>query len=228
MRPVLEQHLGQQLLELLRLRAQPFDIVARRFALTNSSKNSLFMFSADGSSLGSGVALSDSSSNSIYDFDARDNAIYGVWLQGSSSNSVRFAGAVGNAQAGIYLGCSQTAGPSGTPCPRGSKASSKNTLTAIQAGNDTAMSLPELFGVAVDLGQLQNNLSGISASGDSMEDLDDLNANCGTNIWFADSNGAGTLDTPTCTNALDRDTDANRSGAACAAFFMAAEPNPGS
>jgi len=167
--------------------------LATDIVLSNSSKNSLFMFSASGS-LSSGIALSGSSSNSIYDFVAFDNAVYGVWLQGSSSNSVRFAVAQGNAEAGVYLGCSPTAPGGG--CAAKAKSSSKNTVTALQAGDDSGTT--QSFGVAVDLGDLQNNLSGITATGDSTQDLDDLNLpGCGTNVWFA--NAATIPPSPSCT-----------------------------
>jgi parallel beta-helix repeat protein len=168
--------------------------LATDIVLSNSSKNSLFQFSADGS-VGSGIALSGSSSNSIYDFDASDNAVYGLWLQSSSSNSVRFASALGNTEAGIYLGCSPTM-PGANDCPAKAKPSSKNIVTAIQAGNDDVIT--QLFGVAVDLGDLQNNLSGITATGDTT-DLDDLNASCGTNVWFANAGTITIPPSPSCT-----------------------------
>ena len=101
---------------------------------------------------------------------------------------------MGNAEAGIYLGCSPTA-PGASDCPAKAKPSSKNTVTAIQAGSDAVASLPQLFGVAVDLGDLQNNLSGSTATGDTT-DLQDLNVSCGTNVWFAN---AGASFNPTCT-----------------------------
>ncbi|HVN88896.1 MAG TPA: right-handed parallel beta-helix repeat-containing protein [Candidatus Binataceae bacterium] len=168
--------------------------------LTNSSKNQLFNFDASGSVAGSGVALSGSSSNAIFDFSAFDNSIYGVWLNGSSSNSVRFAITQGNMQAGVYLGCG-TNGVGGS-CGSGAKTSTKNIVTGIIAGNDTTptIPLPEAHGIAADRGDLLNSLSGLTASGDSNADLDDENANCGTNAWFANSgaivNPAGS---PSCT-----------------------------
>jgi parallel beta-helix repeat protein len=162
--------------------------------LTNSSKNVVAgNVEADASTSGSGIVLTNSSSNSIFDFGALDNAVYGVWLQGSSSNAVRLIFAQGNAVAGVYLGCSPTA-PGNSDCPAKAKTSSKNTVTAIVVGNDS--STPQLFGVAVDSGDLLNNLSGITATGDLSQDLDDLNANCGTNVWFAN---AGTIPNPACT-----------------------------
>jgi hypothetical protein len=177
----------------------PINNVGSNVVLTNSSKNTLTGFLADGSSK-SGLVLSGSSSNAILDFETNDNAVYGVWVQSSGSNSIRFASAFGNAEAGIFIGCSAT-GPGGA-CSGGSKPSSKNTVTGIQAGNDTRTTpvIPQAFGVAVDTGDLQNNLSGITATGNSKEDLDDENASCGTNVWFAN---AGTLvkpsGSPSCT-----------------------------
>ena len=162
--------------------------------LTNSSKNVVVgNVEADASTSGSGIVLTNSSSNSIFDFGALDNAVYGVWLQGSSSNAVRLIFAQGNAVAGVYLGCSATM-PGDGICPAKAKPSSKNTVTVIVVGDDSG--IPQMFGVAVDSGDLLNNLSGITATGDTT-DLDDLNLpSCGTNIWFAN---AGTSFTPACT-----------------------------
>jgi len=164
--------------------------------LTNSSKNQLFNFEANGSVSGSGIVLSDSSSNSIFDFYALDDNFYGVWLNGSSSNSVRFAVTQGNTQAGVYLGCA--ANGVGGSCKSGAKTSTKNTVTAIIAGNDTNSPIPiaEAYGIAADLGDLQNSLGGLTATGDSSADLDDRNSNCGTNGWFATY---GPFGSPACT-----------------------------
>ncbi len=164
--------------------------------LTNSSKNQLFNFDASGNVTGSGVALSGSSSNAIFDFGASDNNVYGVWLNGSSSNSVRFAITEGNTQAGVYLGCASNA--VGGSCTSGAKTSTKNTVTAIIAGNDTTptIPIPQSYGIVADSGDLLNNLSGLTATGDSTADLDDKNSNCGTNVWFANFGPTGS---PACT-----------------------------
>ncbi len=161
--------------------------------LTNSIKNWVFSFDATGSTSSSGVELSGSLSNSIFDFTTLDNAFYGVWLAASSSNSVRFGLALGNTLAGVYLGC----GASGVgSCSPGGKPSSKIIVTAMIAGDDAGASLPQAYGVAVDLGDLKNNISGITATGDTTQDLDDENASCGTNTWFAN---AGIKVKPACT-----------------------------
>lgn len=58
------------------------------------------------------------------------------------------------------------------------------------------MILPELFGVAVDRGDVQNKLSGITATGDTT-DLEEFNVTCGTNVWFANFSLAAPI--PSCT-----------------------------
>ena len=165
-------------------------------ALTNSSKNSIFFFDATGSG-SSGIVLSGSSANSIFDFIASDNAVYGLWLVASSSNSVRTGLTLGNLQTGVYLGCA-VAGPTGTACSPTVKPSTKNIVTAIVTGNDTVTPQAQAYGVAVDLGDLENNLSGITATiGDSTDDLFDGNlVKCGTNKWFAN---AGIMVNQVCT-----------------------------
>jgi hypothetical protein len=150
---------------------------------SGSTKNMIYNFSADNNS-DTGIMLNASNSNQIQDFDSYDNGNYGVWLEASNSNTVSYAFTFGNALAGIYLGCSGN-GPA-SMCS--SSASSKNTIQGASAGNDGAT--PQAYGVAVDISDLKNTLTGIGASGDTVTDLLDNNPNCGTNIWALTSAGA--------------------------------------
>ena len=158
-------------------------------SLGNSNKNIIYSFSTN-SNGGTGIFAVSSNSNQIEDFDSDDNANYGLWLETANSNTVSYAFTFGNALAGIYLGCSST----GPAAMCSSSASSKNTIQASSVGNDGLT--PQAYGVAVDVGDLKNTLTGFGASGDGSFDLLDNNANCGTNVWTMMS--AGTSSPSSC------------------------------
>jgi hypothetical protein len=157
---------------------------ANGVAVSNSKRNQLLDFDANENS-NAGIKLVNSAKNDVSDYDADDNGTFGTWLNGSDSNIVRYFFTFDNPIAGVYLGCSST-GPGGA-CAADS---SNNVVTSGQAGRS------EKYGVAVDKGDLNNAMSGIGASGDSVFDLFDGNPNCGTNLWVM--NDAGTSDPSSC------------------------------
>jgi len=133
-------------------------------------------FSAESNTYG--VELNASTLCSLQRVTVDSNSVYGIWLLSSSRNIVNFFEAQDNAVAGVYLGCQPSAGPIGGRC----KPSSKNHIyDGPQVGRASGS---QNYGIAIDSGNTGNVLSGIYASGDASDDLDDQNAGCGSNVWF--------------------------------------------
>ena len=136
-------------------------------------------FSADNNAYG--VEFSSSTLSSVERLTVDSNSRYGIWMLSSSRNIVNFFYAQDNAVAGVYLGCQPSAGPTGGNC----KPSMSNRI--YDGPHVGAASASQKYGVAVELGNGGNIMSGIDASGDSSADLEDKNAGCGTDLWFNNS-----------------------------------------
>jgi parallel beta-helix repeat protein len=142
---------------------------------------------------GAGIFLNGANGAFISNAVAEGDGTFGIWLKSASDNVIVGFIAEDNAIAGIYLGCNPN-GLSGQPCPAGEAYSNGNSLTgSAYAGpgvsgensvvSNTASTAHQHFGVAVDLGNLHNHFTGITGTGNTLEDAADGNG-CGSNRWF--------------------------------------------
>ena len=146
--------------------------------LNNAHGGEFINFGAE--SNGTGIYISGGGNNSFAAFDASFNTQYGIWIQGSDHNKVSTFSSVSNtgtlgASGGVYIGCSPTS-PGDTTCSD----SSKNNLVFDGDSEGNA------YGIAIAPGAAGNNVANNLTQTNSTDDLFDANANCGTNIWFAD------------------------------------------
>jgi len=139
-----------------------------------------------------GVLLKNAAKNTIAWSEASGNAIYGIWITNGSGNQITGGWVNNNAIAGVYLGCSGT-GPTGQACTgaTGSIATKSNFVYALTVGS------VEDYGIVVEEGSLQNTFADNSSSGNTVDDLFDGNAGCGSNLWqanaFATSNNSSCI-----------------------------------
>ena len=156
-------------------------------ALSGSNGNTVSDCDAN-SNTGNGIALSGSNGNAISNGGIYEDKNYGIWLQASSKNVVNYNDAEGNTQAGIYIGCAADGGPTGAACS-GIGNSDSNRVTVNYVGKDGATA--QKYGVAVDLGDSMNVISGgnlnSGPSPDTIDDYIDENPDCDKNVWFHNS-----------------------------------------
>ena len=156
-------------------------------ALSSSNGNTVSDCDAN-SNTGSGIALSGSNGNAISNGGIYEDKNYGIWLQASSKNVVDYNDAEGNTQADIYIGCAADGGPTGAACS-GIGNSDSNRVTVNYVGKDGVTA--QKYGVAVDLGDSMNVISGgnlnSGPSPDTIDDYIDENPDCDKNVWFHNS-----------------------------------------
>ncbi len=136
-----------------------------------------------------GVRLVASAQNSIESFSAIYGDRFGVWLLGSSHNSISSFTITYSGIAGIYLGCSMT-GPDGSCRPTSPKSMFNAIFNGVSSDNSSA---PAGYGVAIDLGDISNRVSNVTAQGNFIYDVFDANDVCGKNGWFALAFGSAHL-----------------------------------
>jgi hypothetical protein len=124
-----------------------------------------------------GIEISGGSNNSLHDLDGDTNGIYGIWINGSNGNRVVLSTGRFNSQIGLYIGCAPTGGPS-AGCT--SATGSANVVKFGDWSSNTGT------GIAVDSGDLANQIGINSSKTNGSEDAVDANASCGTNLWFLD------------------------------------------
>ena len=122
---------------------------------------------------------------------SQQNGTFGIWLNGASNNVITNFETDGNGVAGVYLGCN-AAGPNGqASCP--SVASSNgNSVIGVNFTNtySRVSSFPpdqQSYGIAVGLGNLQNDFLTTDGDGNLVDDALDENPDCGTNRWFGNN-----------------------------------------
>jgi len=137
---------------------------------------------------GAGVVLSRAHGVNLSNFAANANAIYGLWLLGSSNNQIHCGVmnanlALQGTATGLYLGCSAS-GPDGKKC-HGIPGSNNNLLFNLAAGDSAdATTGNTSYGIAIDLGNTGNFITGNQAYFNPTADLLDNNPGCGKNVWI--------------------------------------------
>jgi Right handed beta helix region len=147
--------------------------------LNNSRQARVANFTTSGNL--DGVRVSSGTDNVVEGVTAHTNSRYGVWLESTSYNSVEGFLVEDNQMAGVYVGC-WPAGPQGTKCARKIKPSNYNSILDGSAVKNSAGD--QAFGIAIDLGNSNNRVSGVTTSFNSESDLVDDNPDCGNNIWI--------------------------------------------
>ncbi len=133
-----------------------------------------------------GVEINSGTGNIVQAATATSNTRYGFWLDSTTYNAIGGFEAEDNEMAGVYIGCSLT-GPQGAKCPAKVKPSDYNSIFDGSAVNSAGV---QAFGIAIDLGNSNNRVSGVMASFNSdQDDAVDDNPNCGDNIWIAITEG---------------------------------------
>ncbi|HXW53362.1 MAG TPA: hypothetical protein VEL47_04565 [Myxococcota bacterium] len=130
-----------------------------------------------------GVLLNGAINNTISNFGADNNSVYGVWIKnGSMQNQILNGGANGNTIAGTFVGCSLT-GPTGPSCVKEEDRSRHNYIYTMEnLGNGS-------YGIALEKGSRNNIVTDTSESGNALFDLYDGNTHpsCDHNIWRANT-----------------------------------------
>ena len=146
---------------------------------------------------GPGIELDAVSGAYLTDVTAMENKTFGIWLQSASDNVISGFDAEANGVAGVYLGCN-AAGPDGTACPAGVSSSNRNSLTGSfneltpsqgltpeSLVSSTGLTgIQQSYGIAVGLGNLDNQFLDINGAANLVDDALDENADCGTNRWL--------------------------------------------
>jgi hypothetical protein len=134
-----------------------------------------------------GVEINSGTGNIVQSATATSNTRYGFWLDSTTYNAIGGFEAADNEMAGVYIGCSLT-GPQGAKCPVKVKPSDYNSIFDGSAVRNSAG--VQAFGIAIDLGNSNNRVSGVMASFNSQTDAVDDNPDCGDNIWIAITEGS--------------------------------------
>lgn len=128
-----------------------------------------------------GIEVISSKSNTIFGTAINLNGIYGIYLKGSDDNVI--GSPVGevhcNGLVDVYLGCSDTAGPSGTACATPSSANEIDGVVVFGTGVNP-------YGVVLDLGNTGNKVLASNGSTDTIDDMYDANE-AGQNTWFGNT-----------------------------------------
>lgn len=128
-----------------------------------------------------GVRLVGAAQNSIESFSVSHVNRFGVWLLGSSHNSISGFTITYDGIAGIYLGCSMN-GPDGSCKPISPKSMFNAIFNGVSSDNSSGQAG---YGVALDVGDIFNRLSNVTAEFNQTYDVFDANSVCGKNMWFA-------------------------------------------
>jgi len=127
-----------------------------------------------------GIEISGGSNNALHDIDGDFNGIYGIWINGSNGNRVVFSTGRSNSQIGLYIGCAPTGGiPAG--CTSATGSANVVDFGDYSSNTDT--------GIAVDSGDLANQIGLNTMETNGSADAVDANTNCGTSLWFLDQIG---------------------------------------
>ncbi|MBF6559736.1 MAG: right-handed parallel beta-helix repeat-containing protein [Candidatus Binataceae bacterium] len=149
--------------------------------LNRAQRADISFFSAT-SNLNDGVRIARGAQNLLQSGTILDNGRYGVWIDGSSHNSVGNFDVESNGMGGIYIGCS-LAGP-GLPCI--GKVPESNFNYVFSGIASVSNSVPQQYGIAIDLHDNYNPVVNVEASGNKPWDLFDVNPDCAGNSWFAE------------------------------------------
>jgi hypothetical protein len=160
----------------------------------NATATNFVMVGGDaGDSPGVGIELNGVSGAVLSTIGAGGNGTFGIWLNSASDNVISYFDVEDNGIAGVYLGCN-AAGPNGkASCPAGQSPSNGNSLIGatymgfnIYANNYSYADniLDQSYGIAVGLGNLDNDFIMISGTGNVVDDALDENPNCGSNRWL--------------------------------------------
>ena len=134
-----------------------------------------------------GVEINSGTANVVQAATATSNTRYGFWLDSTTYNAIGGFEAEDNTMVGVYIGCSLT-GPQDAKCAAKVKPSNYNSIFDGSAVRNSAG--VQDFGIAIDLGNSNNRVSGVMASFNSQTDAVDDNPNCGNNIWIAITEGS--------------------------------------
>jgi parallel beta-helix repeat protein len=158
----------------------------------NGGSNNILDANTIDSNLSSGLTLFSTKSNVLSANTTDLNGIYGAFLEQATSNTVVDFSASGNGQVGFYAGCGSN-GPDNAACTPASNASTNNTI--VNGVTSKSDSSAQNYGVALDLGDIGNIVTGIFGSQNSINDAFDANANCSTNRW---GNNSFVITNPSC------------------------------
>lgn len=128
-----------------------------------------------------GVEVVSSKSNRIFGTAINLNGIYGIYLKESSDNVLGSPGGEVhcNGIIDVYLGCSDTAGPSGTACATPSSGNEIDGVIVFGTGVNP-------YGIVIDLGNTANKVLASNGSTDTIDDMYDANE-AGQNTWFGNT-----------------------------------------
>ena len=159
--------------------------LAYGFDVEIASNNQIDSPSADFNA-GAGIRLANRSNNNhVAGGHANANGTdvgFGVWIMQSTGNQISGIELERNSWAGIYLGCN---GPTTGTCTTGVMGIPMSNGNGIDANINISGSL---YGIAIDKGNLSNTVVGNTSSANSILDEYDGNK-CGVNNWFADNFG---------------------------------------
>lgn len=137
-----------------------------------------------------GIKVVGGGANSLAFITADNDGLYGIWVKESSNNALASVVA-DNDGTGIYFGCSTSGAPDDTPCPTPGR---NNRLLGT-----TNLSFNTKDGIAVDLGELSDQLWSITAANSGTFDAQDENPNCSNNFWVS---VFATTVSPSCVSAI--------------------------
>jgi parallel beta-helix repeat protein len=145
-------------------------------AILNSSDNTLYgpntLFN-----MGNGITLKGGSDNSIVNASANNNHGDGLAILNSSRNTVQLGEANTNTGVGIHIGCQPSSMPVGSGC-RANSPSNDNVVKEVSAENGNG------WGMVIDNGNHRNRVMSDTASGNTNKDLIDENTHCDSNLWI--------------------------------------------
>ena len=140
---------------------------------------------------GVGIKLNGVRGAVLNSVESAINGSFGIWLNGASDNSITNFIAQDNGIAGVYLGCNP-AGPNGQKSCPADGGSDGNSLSGAVFNTDfstvnndrSGPNEPQRYGIAVGLGNVDNDLLLIGGADNLVDDALDENPNCGTNRWL--------------------------------------------
>ena len=139
-----------------------------------------------------GVKLTQVQGTTTNDADSSDNGVEGYEVRASCQSALTQLTAETNGASGIFIGCQDGLGRCIIP-------GSGNTLDFNGTPNGVLdpLTANALYGIEVEKGEGGDQFYGNDASGNIVGDAIDHNANCGTDLWWANlfTNG-----TPPCVN----------------------------
>ena len=147
------------------------DETANNFVMTSGTANE---------ATGAGILLYGVKGAVLSSVVAKDNVTYGIWLRRASNNLISAFDTEDNGTAGVYLGCNP-AGPNAQPCP----ISSDGNTISVGIVSNMGILLHQSYGIAVGIGNRNNDLLNITGTGNFVDDALDEKPNCGTNRWLS-------------------------------------------